>query len=85
MNQAWVFGNSENEPGFNYFVKAYYTLFTQSRSADITHKAHFDNISILTISAISDKNLDADFIFNARTDDSLNTVEFTNGAIQIDY
>lgn len=85
MNQAWVFGNSENEPGFKYVVKAYYTLFTQSRSADITHKAHFDNISILTLSAISDKNLDADFIFNARTDDSLNTVEFTNGAIQIDY
>jgi hypothetical protein len=85
VNQAGVFGIGENEPGFNYVVKAYYTLVSRSGSADVTHKAHFDNISILTISAISDKNLDADFIFNARTDDSLNTVEFTSGAIKIDY
>jgi len=85
VNQTGVFGIGENEPGFQYVVKAYYTLVSRSGSADVTHKAHFDNVSTLTIDAISDKNLDADFIFNARTDDSLSTVVFTNGAIQIDF
>ncbi len=85
VNQAGVFGIGENEPGFQYVVKAYYTLVSRGGSADVTHKAHFDNVSTLTIGAISDKNLDADFIFNARTDDSLSTVVFTNGAIQIDF
>jgi hypothetical protein len=85
VNQTGVFGIGENEPGFQYVVKAYYTLVSRSGSADLTHKAHFDNVSTLTIGAISDKNLDADFIFNARTDDSLSTVVFTNGAIQIDF
>lgn len=85
VNQTGVFGIGENEPGFQYVVKAYYTLVSRSGSADKYHKAYYDNVSTLTIGSISDKNLDADFIFNARTDDSLNTVVFTNGAIQIDF
>ena len=85
VNQAGVFGIGENEPGFNYAVKAYYTLISRSGSVDKYHKAHYDNISTLTIGAISDKNLDADFLFNAVTDDSSSSVVFTNGAIQITY
>ena len=85
VNQTGVFGIGENEPGFQYVVKAYYTLVSRSGSADKYHKAYYDNVSTLTIGSISDKNLDADFIFNARTDDSLSTVVFTNGAIQIDF
>jgi len=79
------FSIGENEPGYQYVVKAYYTLVSRSGSADKYHKAYYDNVSTLTIGSISDKNLDADFIFNARTDDSLSTVVFTNGAIQIDF
>ncbi len=85
INQTGVFGIGENEPGYTYYVKAYYTLIAHNGSAAPTHKAHYENVSTLTIGAISDKNLDADFIFNARTDDSLSTVVFTNGAIQIDF
>lgn len=85
MNQAGVFGIGENEPGFNFIFKDYYILISRSGSANITHKAHFDNISILIIRAIFAQNLNADFTFIARTDDSLNTVEVANGAIQIDY
>ena len=85
VNQVGVFGIGEDEPGLNYVVKAYYTLISRSGSADQNHKAHYDNISTLTISSISDKNLDADFLFNAITDDSLSAVVFTNGAIQIDF
>ncbi len=85
VSQPGVFGIGEDEPGYKYYVKAYYTLVSRSGSADQYHKAHYDNISTLTISAISDKNLDADFLFNAVTVDSSSAVVFTNGAIQIDY
>lgn len=85
VNQAGTFGIGENEPGYTYYVKAYYTLVSRSGTADVNHKAYYENLSTLTINRISDKNLDADFVFNARTDDSLRTVSFTSGAIQIDY
>ncbi len=85
INQTGVFGIGENEPGYTYYVKAYYTLIAKNGSAAPTHKAHYDNVSTLTISSISEKNLDADFLFNAVTDDSLSAVVFTNGAIQIDF
>jgi hypothetical protein len=85
VNQAGEYGIGEDEPGLNYVVKAYYTLASRNGSEDKFHKAHYDNVSTLTISAISDKNLDADFLFNAVTDDSSSAVVFTNGAIQIDF
>jgi hypothetical protein len=85
VNQTGVFGIGEDEPGYNYAVKAYYTLVSRSGTADVKYKAHYDNVSLLTISAISDKNLDADFLFNAVTDDSSSAVVFSNGAIQIDF
>jgi len=85
VNQTGVFGIGENEPGYTYSVRAYYTLISRNGSADKYHKARYDNVSTLTISSISDKNLDADFIFNAITDDSSSAVVFTNGAIQIDF
>jgi len=85
VNRVGNFGIGENEPGFTYAVKAYYTLVSRNGSADKYHKAHYDNVSTLTISAISDKNLDAEFLFNAVTDDSSSAVVLTNGAIQIDF
>lgn len=85
VNQAGTFGIGENEPGYTYYVKAYYTLVSRSGSADLNYKAYYENLSTLTINRISDNNLDANYIFNARTDDSLSTVSFSNGAIQIDY
>jgi hypothetical protein len=85
VNLVGDFGIGEDEPGFNYVVRAYYTLVSKSGSADLIYKAHYNNISTLTIDGISDKNLDADFLFNAVTDDSSSTVVFTNGAIQIDF
>jgi hypothetical protein len=85
VNQAGTFGIGENEPGYTYSVKAYYTLISRSGSADVIYKAYYESLKDLIINRISDKNLDANYSFNARTDDSLRTVSFTNGAIQIDY
>jgi hypothetical protein len=85
VNQAGTFGIGENEPGYTYSVKAYYTLVSRSGSADINYKAYYENLRDLIINRISDKSLDANYSFNARTDDSLSTVSFSSGAIQIDY
>lgn len=85
VNQAGTFGIGENEPGYTYSVKAYYTLISRSGSEDVIYKAYYEYLKDLIINRISDKNLDANYSFNARTDDSLRTVSFTSGAIQIDY
>lgn len=85
VNQSGIFGIGEDEPGLNYVVKAYYTLVSRSGTNDEKYKAYFDNVSFLTINRITDKDLDATFTFTARTNDSLKTVVFTNGSIQITY
>ena len=85
VNQTGEFGIGENEPGLNYAVKAYYKLISKSGNNDEYYRAYFDNISYLTINRITDKDLDAVFKFTARTDDSLKTVVFSNGSIQINY
>lgn len=85
VNQAGTFGIGENEPGFTYSVKANYTLISRNGSADVNYKAYYEYLKDLIINRISDKNLDANYSFNARTDDSSRTVSFTSGAIQIDY
>ena len=84
VNQSGTFGIGEDEPGLNYAVKAYYKLISKSGNNDEYYRTYFDNISFLTISRITDKDLDATFTFTARTDDS-STVVFTNGSIQINY
>ena len=43
------------------------------------------NIRFMTINRISDKDLDATFNFNARTDDSTKTISLSSGAVRIDY
>ncbi|MEO8231148.1 MAG: hypothetical protein ABI638_02620, partial [Ignavibacteriota bacterium] len=71
-------------PGVKYYVKTYYTLKAQSGGSDKLYTAYFDNVSFLTISRITDKDIDAIFTFTARTGDS-STVVFSNGSIQINY
>lgn len=85
VSQPGEFGIGENEPGFNYAVKAYYKLVSKSGNNDEYYKAYYNNFSKLTINRITDKDLDAIFTIIARTDDSLKTAVFTNGSIQINY
>jgi len=85
VSQAGVFGIGEDEPGFKYYVKAYYRLVSRNGTEDEFYKAYFDNVSYMTINRISDKDLDAAFNFNARLDDSTKTVSLTGGSILIDY
>lgn len=84
VNQSGTFGIGEDEPGVKYYVKTYYTLKAQSGGSDKLYTAYFDNVSFLTISRITDKDIDAIFTFTARTGDS-STVVFSNGSIQINY
>jgi hypothetical protein len=85
VSQAGIFGIGENEPGYTYYIKAYYKLVSRNGTEDENYKAYFDNISYMTINRISDKDLDAVFNFNARTDDSTKTISLSSGSIQIDY
>lgn len=85
VSQPGKFGIGENEPGFTYYVKAYYTLVSRSGNQDENYKAYFDNISFMTINRISDKDLDASFNFNARTDDSTKTISLSSGSVVIDF
>jgi len=85
VNQAGVFGIGEDEPGFQYAVKAYYTIVSRSGTEDENYKAYYENTSLLTINRISNTGLDAIFNFTARTDDSTKTVIVSSGVIQIDY
>jgi len=85
VNQSGVFGIGENEPGYTYYVKAYYTLVSRSGTEDENYKAYFDNISFMTINRISDKDLDATFNFNGRTDDSTKTISLSSGSVLIDF
>jgi hypothetical protein len=85
VSQTGKFGIGENEPGFTYYVKAYYTLVSRSGTEDENYKAYFDNISFMTINRISDKDLDATFNFNGRTDDSTKTISLSSGSVLIDF
>jgi hypothetical protein len=85
VSQTGRLGIGENEPGFTYYVKAYYTLVSRTGTEDEYYRAYFDNISYMTINRISDKDLDAVFNFNGRVDDSTKTVSVTAGSVQINY
>lgn len=83
--QTGVFGIGEDEPGYKYSVKAYYTLVSHSGNSNENYKAYYQNSSLLTINQITPTTLDATYNFVALTDDTLKSVIFTGGAIKIDY
>lgn len=85
VNQAGIYGIGEDEPGFKYYVKAYYTLVSNTGSGNENYTAYYENTSLMTINQITNTNLNAIYNFTAHTADTLNTVVFTNGAIQISY
>ena len=85
VNQPGNFGIGEDEPGYVYFVKAYYTLVGKNGHADQLYKAYYEDTSLLTITEYDDTHLYGTYNFIAHTDDTLHTVEFTNGSIQINY
>ncbi len=84
VNQPGSFGIGEDEPGYKYYVKAYYTLKAQNSGSNKFYRAYYDDVSLMTINRITDKDLNADFTFTARTEDS-SAVVFSNGSIQINY
>lgn len=85
VNQTGAYGIGEDEPGYKYYVKAYYTLVSKTGLSDEKYKAYYDNVSLMTINKITDTNLDAVFTFDCRTDDSTKFLSFTTGGIKIDY
>lgn len=85
VNQPGNFGIGEDEPGYVYFVKAKYTLVGKNGNANEIYKAYYEDTSLLTMTEYDSDHLYGSFNFIAHTDDTLHTILFTNGAIQIDY
>ena len=85
VNQPGNFGIGEDEPGYVYFVRAYYTLIGKNGNSDLKYTAYYEDTSLLTIDEYDSDHLYGSFNFIARTADTLNTIQFTGGSIQIDY
>lgn len=85
VNQPGNFGIGEDEPGYVYFVRAYYTLIGKNGNSDLKYTAYYEDTSLLTIDEYDSDHLYGSFNFIARTADTLNTIQFTGGLIQIDY
>jgi hypothetical protein len=85
VNQAGVYGIGEDEPGYKYYIRAYYTLVSNTGNGNENYTAYYENTSLMTINQITDTNLNAIYNFTAHTADTLKTFVFSNGAIQITF
>ena len=91
LSQPTTAGIGEDEPGYVYFVKASYTLKYADGSNDKVYTAYYRNYSVMDIARITDKALDATFLFRAYSEDISGVVDFSdsldviNGAIKIDF
>jgi hypothetical protein len=85
LSQPVLSGIGENEPGYQYFVKANYTLKFADGSNDKVYTAYFRDYSFMDLTRINSKGIDATFIFKAYTGDFSDSVVVTNGVFKIDY
>ncbi|GBD86249.1 hypothetical protein BMS3Abin03_00162 [bacterium BMS3Abin03] len=85
LTQPVTAGIGENEPGYQYFVKANYTLTFTDGSKDKVYTAYYRNYSLMNLTRINDKGIDATFIFKAYSGDFSDSVIVTDGVFKIDY
>ena len=86
LSQPVLAGIGENEgDGYQYFVKANYTLKFADGSNDKVYTAYFRNYSFMDLTRINDKGIDATFIFKAYSEDFSDSVNVTDGVFVIDY
>lgn len=85
LSQPVTAGIGEDEPGYQYFIKANYTLKFADGSDDEVYTAYFRNYSLMNLTRINDRGIDATFIFKAYTEDFSDSVVVTDGVFKIDY
>ncbi len=86
LSQPILAGIGENEgDGYQYYVKANYTLNFADGSKDKIYTAYFRDYSLMDLTRINDKGIDASFIFKAYSDNFTDSVDVTNGVFVIDY
>ncbi len=85
LSQPVTSGIGENEPGYQYFVKANYTLKFKDGSNDKIYTAYFRDYSLMDLTRINNKGIDATFIFKAYTGNFSDSVIVTDGVFRIDY
>jgi len=84
LTQPGTYGIGEDEPGYRYFVKANYILYSATGITNLTYTAYYLNYSTMNISRINADNFAADFIFRAFVD-STTSVDVTDGVIDISF
>jgi hypothetical protein len=85
LSQPGSFGIGEDEPGYQYFVKANYILRSQSGTEDKVYTAYYRNISVMNITQISDSRVEANFIFKGYLDDFSDSIVVSEGVIKINF
>ena len=84
LSQPGTYGIGEDEPGYEYFVKAKYILYSGTGVVNIIYSAYYLNYSTMNISRINADSFTADFIFRAFID-STTSVNITDGVIDIRF
>jgi hypothetical protein len=85
LSQPGNFGIGEDEPGYQYFVKANYILRSQSSSEDKIYTAYYRDLSVMNITRISDNSLEANFIFKGILEDKSDSIIVSDGTIKINF
>jgi hypothetical protein len=86
LSQPVLAGIGENEgDGYQYFIKANYTLKFADGSNDKVYTAYFRNYSFMDLTRINDNGIDASFIFKAYSEDFSDSVNVRDGVFVIDY
>ena len=80
-----TFGIGEDEPGIKYFVKGDYRLKSSKGLPDVVYTAYYKDFSLMTITDITDKNIQAEFKMKVFESDFADSLLITSGRISINY
>lgn len=84
ISQPILYGIGENEPGYVYFVKADYTLKGKNGS-DVVYNAYHRDYSLMKINRFTENGIEADFNFIAYTNSFSDSIDISNGKIDISF
>ena len=85
LNQPGSFGIGEDESGYKYFVKGNYILKSANNLPDEVFTSYYLDYSLMTITSISDRSVEADFQMKMFNQDFSDSVLITNGRLSITY
>jgi hypothetical protein len=83
IHQPGTYGISENEPGYQYFVKSTYTLKSADGSPDKVYTAYYEDYSLMKINSINETSIDAEFNILLFNQDRTDSVTINSGRMNL--